>query len=655
MRAVYDIEVFKNFFSIAFFNLTTKKHITFVVFNHEYDSINELGDLYKYLEGITGLIGFNNIYYDRIILNMLLLKKDKLLKKDAEYIVGIIYKLNDRIIHGDGKYDKRYNKDFILQLDPYKILHLDNSAKRTSLKKYQIWSRFPNVQELPFPPGSTILLDQIPKIIKYGYNDVDSTLSIFNHVVSIGALELRKYINKIYGFECLNFNDVKIGEEINKHEYCKNTGKKYWEFRNLRTPREVLHVKDLFPSYIKFKTKYLQDFFEEIKTKSFDPNVKGDFMYELHIGNKHYNFAKGGLHSHDEAGIVNADNCQLREDDIGSMYPAGIINGKLYPKHLGIEWFQGIKGSSDKRIFEYKPRLKYLKSHKQSNTEEYKTLKTLVDALKLALNGGGYGKTNSEYSWQYDPLVTFTVTFTGQLSILMLIEDFVEAGIEIISANTDGVVSKVRPDQQEIYQKIKDDWMEITNYKLEATDYKKIIFSNVNNYIAQIIAIEGYKYEDMKFKGWFEIDKEIHKDSSNRVVALAIANYLINNIPVKDTIENHLTNGDYNIGGKTFKNYGLFDFCKTQNIGKEFECYYGGKKVQRLNRFIISQDGKIIYKKKKEYGRNAEKITPFRVTLFNDSSTDIKDINYPYYINESLKIIKPVIAKKIIISQLKMF
>jgi len=564
-----------------------------------------------------------------------------------------MYALTRKIIDGDKPVK---SKDLKKQLDLFKIMHWDNRAKSVSLKKYQIWSRYPNVQELPYEPGSIITKEQIPIVVKYGYNDIDSTLDLYHHVKSTGAIDLRKSITKQYGFKAENYNDVKIGEEINKITYIKNTGKSFNEFRNGRSPRDIIQVKDVIPEMISFKTKYLQDFLIKIKKESFNPNVKGDFIYELHIGNKHYNFAKGGLHSHDEAGIIEANDCQLREDDIGSMYPASMIIHKLFPQHLGIEWLMGIQGNADRRIHELKPRLKFLKSNGKKNTKEYKDLKALVDALKMSLNGGGYGKTNSEYSWQYDPLVMFKVTFAGQLSILMLIEDFVQAGIEVISANTDGVVSKVRPDQMKVYQEIKDEWVKITKYKLEPTDYKKIIFSNVNNYIAQIIAIEGYEYKDIKFKGWFEIDKEPHKDTSNRIVSLALANYFIEGVPVKETIENHLHRGDYEIGGKTIKNYGLFDFCKTQNIGKQYECYYKGKKVQRLNRFIISTNGDIIYKKKT--GGNAEKIAKFRVLLYNNirkEKIEKEDILFPYYIEECTKIIKPIEAIKSFGPQLEMF
>jgi len=50
------------------------------------------------------------------------------------------------------------------------------------------------------------------------------------------------------------------------------------------------------------------------------------------------------------------------------------------------------------------------------------------------------------------------VTITGQLVLLMLIEMLEDAGISVISGNTDGIVSKYHKDRHNDVRAISPDW-----------------------------------------------------------------------------------------------------------------------------------------------------------------------------------------------------
>lgn len=63
-----------------------------------------------------------------------------------------------------------------------------------------------------------------------------------------------------------------------------------------------------------------------------------------------------------------------------AMYPTSIINWKLYPSHLGIEWLNGYIWTRDERI-----RAKGLSKKDPAQ-------KAIAEAYKLALNGGGLTK-----------------------------------------------------------------------------------------------------------------------------------------------------------------------------------------------------------------------------------------------------------------------
>lgn len=105
------------------------------------------------------------------------------------------------------------------------------------------------------------------------------------------------------------------------------------------------------------------------------------------------------------------------------MYPATIINNKYYPHHLGKELLIAYEQQFKKRIS-----LKPL-------TKTDKSAAAIADALKLVLNGV-YGRLGSKESWLYDKKTLLSVTLTGQLSLLMLIEMLEAEGIHVIVANT---------------------------------------------------------------------------------------------------------------------------------------------------------------------------------------------------------------------------
>src|SRR5699024_4820490 len=99
-------------------------------------------------------------------------------------------------------------------------------------------------------------------------------------------------------------------------------------------------------------------------------------------------------------------------------------------------------------------------------------------------------------------------------------------------------------------------WEEVTKLELEHAVYKQMILRDVNNYIAET--------EDgsIKYKGAFEIDVAYHKNRSQRIVPIAVSRYFIDNIPVEETINKHLSVGDY----ENIENQGIYDFCLGKKI-----------------------------------------------------------------------------------------
>jgi hypothetical protein len=380
-------------------------------------------------------------------------------------------------------------------------------------------------------------------------------------------------------------------------------------------------VKNCIAEYVTFKTPQLQKFFTDIKKEKL--TMQDDFLKEIDFYGNTYTFAKGGLHSVNKPKIFEADENTLIIDwDVSSYYPAIIINNGRYPYHLGKEFLRGYKQMFEKRL-ELKPQAK-----------KDKRIAGIVEALKLSVNSV-YGKSSDMQNWIYDRQLTMFTTITGELSLMMLIEEYELNGIRVISANTDGVTIMVDKTLLDKMHEINKWWSELTSYELERADYQKIIFSTVNDYLA--IKTDG----EVKKKGDFLTDFELHKNKSARIVPIALEQYFVSNIPVADTIMDHNN---------------IFDFCLRQKASKDF--HYEGiirstgetTVYNKLIRYYISNTGeKILKVKNPECDTNAAAVSQVEAgewlaTVCNHLTKDhpLDNINYSYYIERAERIISKI-------------
>jgi hypothetical protein len=236
-------------------------------------------------------------------------------------------------------------------------------------------------------------------------------------------------------------------------------------------------------------------------------------------------------------------------------------------------------------------------------------------------------------NWIYDRQLTMFTTITGELSLLMLIEAYELNDINIISANTDGVTIMVTKDKIDKMHEINKWWMELTSYELERTDYQKIIFSTVNDYLA--IKTDG----EIKKKGDFLTDFELHKNKSARIVPIALEHWFVNGVPVADTISNH-TN--------------IYDFCLRQKASKDFH-YEGHSKdsktiYNKLIRYYVSNTGeKLLKVKNPECQSNAADVSQveagewvMHVCNYLEPNHSLDNINHAYYIERAERIVHKI-------------
>lgn len=623
---VYDVETLSNCFTYTAMERDTKEVVQFTIWN----DINELEEFLAHLSSVKGLIGFNNLSFDYPVLHFILNNQEKWIYgyPTGEEIAREIYAKAQEVIEDEwsGIRDK-YIK--IPQLDLFRIWHYNNKARMTSLKKLQIAFRYHNVQDMPYKHYDEIeTREQVQEILDYNLNDVDSTLEFY--IKTIPKIELRKGLYDRYGLKCMNYPDSKIGEELTLKLYCDETGDNYAEVKKRRTHRSNFKFSECVPEYVDFETtefNNLLDYLNGIEVEE----IKGSFKYSFEYQGFTFDLGTGGIHGCIKSGVYKETDTHMIVDiDVASLYPSLAIVGGLYPKHLG-EIFLTVY--EDGLL---KPRLEAKKNGD----------KVMNTGFKLSLNSV-YGKSNSEYSWLYDPLYTLKTTLAGQLALVMLSEMLMTNvdDMTMLQINTDGLTAIIPKTEKRKFYNQCVAWEKKTNLVLEYQAYSQMIIRDVNSYIAQ--STNGY----LKYKGALRIysemmaEGEYHKSLSQMIVPEAIAKYFLEGKPVEETI---------------MECDDIYEFCKTFNATHGWTCetlepdsldVVGDEhitKQQKNNRYFVSVNGQVFRKtKEKEDGLKTIDIEASAlVTIFNtfEEKESIADyfIDYDYYIKECYKIIHKI-------------
>lgn len=634
MIVIYDLETLRNYFLYVDISLETDSFNVFEISKFK----NDLVPLLKHVAKLKGQIGFNNVAFDSQVQEYIIKNYKKWLKFNGEEIANIIHEYVGYVI---SKANRNEWPDFnekdltIKQVDLFKIWHFDNKAKMTSLKWLQYMMDWDNIEDMPIDHTANIVERSIAdQIISYCKNDCLSTKQFYNitrglteHSLYKGVdrLQLRKDIREEFGFTCTNYNDVKIGDEINKINYLKATGISRYDLKELRVVPTIFTFEDCFPSYINFVTKEFNGFIDSIRKIQVSLEFKQEYHFKF--GSTKYVLAKGGLHSEDKSRlIVPRKNQILRDADIGSMYPNTIRKRRIFPRALGESWLAGYTHVIHLR-------LNAKKKFKETKEAKYKSI---AEAFKLALNGGSFGKLQEKTNWQYDPLACFKVTIGGQIDLLMLIEMFELNGIKVISANTDGVVCLFDKDQEETYKKVCSEWELIVgnsgadNGELEYTNYSLLAQRSVNDYIA--ITTDGKS----KHKGGsFTIHHELHKNKSYRIIALALDAFFSKGLNPRTFIKSHDN---------------IFDFCAGMRTKGEWFLEASGiingklvqEKLQKTNRYFISNKGMKLVKCHPDGRGIQEDAGKWMATVYNkhvQKNIQDYDINYDFYVKKVYEII----------------
>lgn len=526
---VADIETFKSQFLACFKDVDTGDRLKF--------EVRGQGPLdYKRFETVmlnNRIVTYNGMSFDvPIIFKMIQLayKHDGIVRSSWAHTCA------ERIIKGGLKYWEV--GEALDVLIPRNLEHIDliepqpnafASLKTLNGRLHGKW-----MQDLPFAPDADLSDEDMDLNEAYCWNDLEATELLFHALKE--PLELRAALSKEYGEDFRSKSDSQIGERIIRKRVQEMTGRK---IERVETKPGTTFRYDI-PDFIKFETPQLQKIVEELRKTEFVVSNKGKvdlppWLKEAHIriGETEYAMGIGGLHSTESNRAIKSDEDSVLIDaDVGSYYPAIILNSGLYPRSIGKEFLDVYRGI----------RLDRMKAKRNKDKVKDK-------GFKIALNGS-FGKLGSPYSILYAPHLLIAVTLTGQLSLLMLIERAERAGIPIVSANTDGIIFSCPRDLVEDIENdrltggdlkdVCDQWEVDTGFDLEFTEYRAVYSQSVNSYFA--LMPDG----EVKQKGPFanpwrpsgDIRERLMKNPQAAICSDAVTAKLVRGTPIEETIRN---------------------------------------------------------------------------------------------------------------------
>lgn len=366
-----------------------------------------------------------------------------------------------------------------------------------------------------------VVSEWIADIMHYNLNDVFIVCEMIR--LYIDEVRLRYNISKAYEVDVLSSSRSNIADNLFVKFYSEFSGLAESQWRGRKTERTAMSFKRVIFPFIKFKTKELQELLEEMKKvviysigkkalKEIAPkypelkylktnNESG--WFEVKINNLIYTIATGGLHSQDiprelKSKLTFVDDWKLsdckeggskEEDapsiwdvitdnsyiyvhwDIASFYPSIMDVYKIAPAHMNEGVFV--------KLIHWLKETRVTAKHSKEDYIDGIPKDVLAQVLKIVINSI-YGKLGFEKGDICDRLAVLKVTINGQLMIMMLCESLELAGIEVVSANTDGIVVKLHKKNKAKFEEIADEWKRLTKLDADSEEYRCYINRDIN-------------------------------------------------------------------------------------------------------------------------------------------------------------------------------
>lgn len=620
-----DLETYPTYFLAKFLD----EHGKFHSFSMYPGKPLDIMGLVNFLSRVT-IVTFNGCKYDLLILTLALFGATNEQLKEANDDI-IVRKLQP------WEFCDKWGITIPEYIDNIDVMEVAPGV-RIGLKMYMGRLHAPKLQDLPYDPDSALNAAGRFVIADYCGNDLVGTRMLREEIWE--RVQLRIAIGERYGIDVRSKSDAQIAEAVIKAQLDFYPQKRYiphgYQF----------HYQP--PDYIKFITPEMQELLQVVRTAPFLVTDKEEalMMYgdatgirtgvnipdalkgrDIRIGNSTYRMGIGGLHSQESCVSYFADDdYTIKDIDVKSYYPSLILTMGMVPEQLGPAFLIIFRAIYERRLLSKSEAQRIADLWEYTGSPELKAeadaLRTESDGLKIVLNGT-FGKLFSKYSILYAPELGIRVTVTGQLDLLMLIEMMEYSGIQVLSANTDGIVLRIPKGMEGVAASIVKWWEKTTGLEMEETNYRSIHFRDVNNYIA--IDTKGKVKRKGVFNNGGVLSGPQGKGPSMDIAADAVVEWLKSGKAIGETIMECRDIRKFIVlrgvsGGGTYIGPG-----EPEYLGKAVRWYYGNN-----SNYIADAKG----------GRVATSLGAVPVMQLPEAFP--RDINYTKYINEAMEMVGDV-------------
>lgn len=585
---VYDVEVFCEDWLVIFKDIETGKYTCVHNDNEELKECISEDCIY---------IGFNSKHYDQFIIKAIC----------CGFTPQEVKQVNDFIIGGGQGWECPMLRDFFFRFNNVDIK--DDMQMGLSLKAIEGHLGL-SVEEstVPFDIDRPLTEEELKETAKYCIHDVDTTEKL---------VELRKdylknkiHIGKLAGLDevkAMGMTNAKLTAALLKAEQKPHDDE-----------RKYVYPPNLKREYI---PQEVFDFFDRM----YDPEISDKELFSdkqtFSIGDCPGVVGYGGIHAAiPNYFFVESEDRVIRNKDAASYYP-----------HLMTLCGYTSRNIPSAKVFEdvLETRMKAKASGD----------KATANALKLVVNTT-YGALLNKYNDLFDPLMGRSVCITGQLFLMELAQHLYAdiPDLKIVQLNTDGIMVECDRKYLPKLDEICDEWQSRTGFELEEDAVVRIAQKDVNNYVevqegGKAKSKGGYLVRGISTVGAFNIN------NNACIVAAAVKEYLVNGVPVEDTI-----NGCNDI----------FQFQLIAKAGVKYrEAYHlvDGEKVpvQKVNRVYATKDERYgkLFKVKAENDSTAKiEMLPEHCIIDNDNHLTIDDVDKTFYIEMAKKRINDFLGIK---------
>lgn len=582
---IHDVETFPNHWMICLLKLSG---------GHKYFYKEDVDQLKKiFFNSNIYFAGFNSANYDCQMLNFLF-KHPNATHADLYEYSKLLVETNE----ADTDYFPLPNQIDLIGTMPFAI---KIGSKGGSLKAHQFRMRYHNLQDFHISFDSELTESEKDEADDYCLNDCQSTADLFKEEESLGAFKVRSEVLKNYTFlqfsETFSLSDSALSTRILKKLYNNRAKKKVTKTMVPQTHQ--INLSDLIIKDVTFISKFNKKALEDLKNipvidiknngyswlygasdfnKEFISQVKFDIygnLLKMGVGGLHYQptqvFASGNL--------INMD--------FTSYYPFLILNSGLVPVHMEPVFIEIFREMVNERL-----------AYKAAGN------KTGADSLKIFINSL-FGKL-FDLGYFTDPALYLYTVLNGQLIMLSIMEQLENAGVDIITANTDGILVDAEGCEDTI-DAIRKDFEQIYGLEMGFDKHDTFIASSCNDYIL-----------DDKRKGLFSVNLKLPE-----VVKTAVYEHFINKTPTNIWIEQQKS---------------VYEFMFFSSVGNKTESLsQNGKKLQKKLRFYKSTEVNTPIIKKMYSGESGKLSNSDNARVMNkvvNESVPL-DMDFSYYINKA--------------------